>query len=227
MSARILVINPNSNREVTRAMDRALDTLRTADAPDIECVTIDEGPFGIESQRDTEAAAPHLIRLIERDTSGADAFVVACYSDPGLNSARKVTDNPVFGIAETGIATAIMLGGKIGVISILADAVERHWAYARYLGLDSRIAADVPVNLSVAELANEDIVTAQMLDAGHILCDRHEADVILLGCAGMARYRRVLEDELKVPVIDPTQAAVAAAITALRLGYRPYCSTAG
>ena len=43
-----------------------------------------------------------------------------------------------------------------------------------------QIAADVPVNLSVAELANEDIVTAQMLDAGHILCDRHEADVILL-----------------------------------------------
>lgn len=220
MTLRILVINPNSNEEVTRAMDCALNPLRTADAPDIDCITIHEGPRGIESQADVDAAALHVTRLIELEKSGTDAFVVACYSDPGLRSARKVTDKPVFGIAETGIATAIMLGGEIGVISILADAVERHWAYARSLNLQSRIAADLPVNLSVAELANEDTVTAQMLDAGHSLCEQFKANVILLGCAGMARYRRVLEDELKVPVIDPTQAAVAAAISALRLGYR-------
>lgn len=220
MSLRILVINPNSNEEVTCAMDSALNPLRTADAPDIECITINEGPLGIESQFDVDAAAPHVKRLIEQDESGADSYVVSCYSDPGVRSARKITDKPIFGIAETGIATALMLGGQIGVISISANAVERHRAYAQSLGLQSRIVADVPVNLTVAELANENIVTAQMLDVGHSLCDQYKANVILLGCAGMARYRGVLEDALKVPVIDPTQAAVAAAITALRLGYR-------
>jgi len=220
MSEKILVINPNSNEEVTRATDEALNPLRTADAPYIECVTIHEGPRGIECQRDVDAATPHVTRLIEREKSDADAFVIACYSDPGLRSAREVTNKPIFGIAESGISTAIMLGGQIGVISILADAVERHWVYAESLGLKSRIIADVPVNLTVAELANENIVTAQMLDAGHSLCDRFKVNVILLGCAGMARYRRVLEVELKIPVIDPTQAAVAAAISTLRLGYR-------
>ena len=33
-----------------------------------------------------------------------------------------------------------------------------------------------------------------------------------MGCAGMARYRERLEDALKVPVIDPTQAAVGIAL---------------
>jgi Asp/Glu/hydantoin racemase len=40
-----------------------------------------------------------------------------------------------------------------------------------------------------------------------------------MGCAGMARYRQSLEDTLGVPVIDPSQAAVANAIAAVRLGY--------
>ena len=220
MADRILVINPNSNKQVTSAMDSALEPLRTSDAPNIECVTIDEGPMGIESQNDVDQAAQLVIKQIERDQGQADAFVVACYSDPGLSGARKITDKPIFGIAETGLATSIMLGGRIGVISILAVAVERHWAYARSLNLDARIVADLPVDLNVAELANESTVTAQILEVGRSLRDQFAANVILLGCAGMARYRQVLEDELGFPVIDPTQAAVAAAVTALRLGYR-------
>jgi len=220
MADRILVINPNSNKQVTSAMDSALEPLRTSDAPNIECVTIDEGPLGIESQNDVDQAAQLVIKRIERDQGQADAFVVACYSDPGLSAARKITDKPIFGIAETGLATSIMLGGRIGVISILAVAVERHWAYARSLNLDARIVADLPVDLTVAELANESTVTSQILEVGRTLRDQFSANVILLGCAGMARYRQVMEDELGLPVIDPTQAAVAAAVTALRLGYR-------
>jgi allantoin racemase len=217
---RILVINPNSNTEVTRAMDEALGPLRTNDAPRIDCVTISEGPIGVESQRDADEAAPHVTRTIAAAKADSDAFVIACYSDPGLRSSREVTEKPIYGIAETGIATAIALGGRIGVISILPTAVDRHWAYARSLDLDDRIVADVPVDLTVAELANEDKVTAQMLDVAHGLRDQHDANVIVLGCAGMARYRYILEEELGIPVIDPTQAAVGAAITALRLGYR-------
>ncbi len=44
------------------------------------------------------------------------------------------------------------------------------------------------------------------------------AQVLVLGCAGMARYRARLEAALEVPVIDPTQAAVAMAIAAVQLG---------
>jgi len=218
--SRILVINPNSNTAVTASIDRALAPLRTNDAPEIACMTIAEGPPGIESQRDADAAAPLVARTIGANLESADAFVVACYSDPGLRAARELTDKPVFGMAETGLSTALSLGGRVGVISILAAAVERHWVYARSLGLDHRIAADLPVDLTVAQLADEEVTAERMLAVGRRLCDSHGATVILLGCAGMARYRELLQQNLCRVVIDPTQAAVAAAITALRLGYR-------
>jgi len=170
-------------------------------------------------QRDL-AAAPLVARVIAENLEKAEAFVIACYSDPGLRAARELSDKPVFGMAETGLATALMLGGKVGVISILPAAVERHWVYARSLGLDHAIAADLPVGLSVAELADEEATAGRMLSVGRRLCDSHGATAILLGCAGMARYREFLQTELRRVVLDPTQAAVAAAITALRLGYR-------
>lgn len=219
MPLSILVINPNSNEEVTRAIDRALDPLRTNDAPAIECITLEDGPHGVESQRDVDTAAVCVGTAVGERVNEAGAFVIACYSDPGLGTARELTSKPVFGIAETGLATAVMLGGRVGVVSILSHAVSRHWAYARALGLDRRIVADLPVNQKVAELADEKTVLSKMLEAGKQLRDGHGANVILLGCAGMARYRGRMEDELKVPVIDPTQAAVAAAVSALRLGY--------
>ena len=225
MSLPVLVINPNSNEEVTAAIDRALDPLRSNDAPPIQCITLKDGPYGIESQRDADVAAACVGVSIEERADDAAAFVIACYSDPGLGAARELTSKPVFGIAETGLATAIMLGGRIGVVSILEQSVQRHWNYARSLGLDKRIVGDIPVNLRVAELADEASVTAKMLDVGQRLCDDHNANVILLGCAGMARYRQRMEAELKIPVIDPTQAAVAAALSALRLGYQGHRGT--
>ena len=57
-----------------------------------------------------------------------------------------------------------------------------------------------------------------MVEVGLKLKDDDGAEAIVMGCAGMARHRRPLEDALGVPVIDPTQAAVAMAIGAVQAG---------
>lgn len=49
--------------------------------------------------------------------------------------------------------------------------------------------------------------------------DEHGANVIVMGCAGMARYRKPLQDEVGIPVVEPTQAAVAMAIGRVRLNW--------
>ena len=54
-----------------------------------------------------------------------------------------------------------------------------------------------------------------MVDVGWTLRDEDGADVLIMGCAGMARHRAPLEQELGVPVIDPTQAAASIAIRTL------------
>jgi Asp/Glu/hydantoin racemase len=220
MTDRIIVINPNSSETVTRAIDGAVEPLRQAGGPAIECLTLAEGPPGIETQRHVDEVVAPLCRLVEQQDNRAAAFVIACFSDPGLHAAREATTKPVFGIAESGLLTALTLGSSIGIISILAAAIPRHWRYVRALGIESRVAADIPIGLGVAELARDEEVRERMTAVGRRLIDDHGADVIVMGCAGMARQRAGLEASLGVPVVDPSPAAVGAAITALRLGYR-------
>ena len=210
----IVVINPNSNEAVTLGLELALKPLQFGNGPVIACRTLAEGPFGIESQADADSVVMPLRRLVEADRS-ADAFVIACYSDPGLQVCREGTTRPVFGIAEAGVLTALARGDRFGVIAIKQRSIPRHIRYLRQMGLMERLAGERPLEMSVAETASGDKTFDRMLEIGRALKSTDGANVIVMGCAGMARHRKPLEDALGIPVIDPTQAAVAMAIGAI------------
>jgi Asp/Glu/hydantoin racemase len=212
---RILVINPNSNVVVTQGLETALQPLEFADGPQIVCKTLDEGPYGVESQADADSVVMPLRRLVESD-NGSAAFVIACYSDPGLHVCREGTDRPVFGIAECGVLTAMTRAETFGVIAIAQRSIRRHIRYLRQMGLMDRLAGERPLNMSVAETASGEGTLAKMIEVGRALRDEDGAGAIIMGCAGMARLRRPLEDALGIPVIDPTQAAVTMALGAVQ-----------
>jgi len=219
MAERILVINPNSTEVVTRGIDEALQPLRLEGGPAIDCVTLKEGPPGIESQQQVDGVVAPLLNLVSLKEKQYAAFVIACYSDPGLHSLREATKKPVLGIAECGILTALTLGQKFGVIAILKQSIPRHLRYLGALGVRDRLAAELPVNLPVVELSNQEKTFGRMVAVGKALRDQHAADVVIMGCAGMARYRKPLQDEIGIPVVEPTQAAVAMAIGRVRLNW--------
>lgn len=214
--ALIHVINPNSNEAVTRGLDEALQPLRFADGPEIVCSTLHEGPFGIETQADVESVTMPLCRLVESDHA-ADAFIIACYSDPGLHVCRESTTRPVFGIAECGVLTALSRADHFGVIAIRQRSIARHMRYLRQMGLVGRLAGERPLEMSVAESAAGEKTFDRMLSIARDLKEQDGAGAIIMGCAGMARHRRPLEEALGIPVIDPTQAAVTMALGAVRL----------
>jgi len=215
---RILVINPNSTEAVTRGIDEACDALRMSGAPQIECVTLKEGPPGVETQQHVDGVVAPLLNLI-REKDDYAAYVIACYSDPGLHTLREATRKPVLGISECGILTALTLGQKFGVIAILQTSIPRHLRYMGALGVMDRLAGELPVGLRVVELSDEKRTFARMAEVGRRLRDEHGADVIVMGCAGMARYRKPLQDAVGIPVVEPTQAAVSMAIGRVRLGW--------
>ena len=219
MPSKILVINPNSSDTVTRGIDEAVEPLRMAGGPAIECMTLKEGPPGIETQQHVDGVVAPLIRTVrERDQDYA-AFVIACYSDPGLHSVREATRRPVLGISECGILTALTLGQKFGVIAILKQSIPRHLRYIGALGVADRLAGELPVGLGVTELADEGKTFGRMVEVGKALRDQQGAEVVVMGCAGMARYRKPLQDAIGIPVVEPTQAAVSMAIGRVRLGW--------
>ena len=220
MNGRILVINPNSTQAVTDGLSDALAAFRLPGGPAIDCVTLAEGPPGIESQKHVDGVVLPLCAMIEREP--ADAYVIACYSDPGLHAARETTDRPVLGISECGLLTACTLGERIGVVSILATSIPRHLRAIRQMGLWERLAGDRALGLGVVELADRERVFSRMAEIGTLLVERDGADVLVLGCAGMAYLREDLEDAVGVPVVDPAQAAVTMALgrVALNRGAR-------
>ncbi len=216
--APIRVINPNSSETVTTAMDAALAPLKFPSGPAIVCETLAEGPPGVETEAHIAQIMGPLLGLAQ--SRPASALVVACFSDPGVPLLREAMVCPVFGIAESAYLAALNLGQRFGVISILAVSVKRHLRHIRALGLEQRLAGDLPLGLGVTELAGDEAAVLERLTAvGETLRDQRGADVVILGCAGMARYRAALETRLGLSVVDPTQAATASAIAAVQLAW--------
>ncbi len=214
MTQTIFVINPNSTQEVTDHISLALEPFRFAGGPAIECDTLRSGPPGIESQAHVDGISEKLMAYFEAhpDRRAADAVVLACFSDPGFHAMRETLDCPVYGSAECAYLTAAARSDRFGVISILSRSIPRHKRQVRLLGLDHKLAEDLAIEIGVVDLAQEDITFARMREVGMTLKTKHGAKVVIMGCAGMARYRARLEEVLDLPVIDPTQAAVGIAL---------------
>ena len=84
-TGRITIINPNSSEAVTKSIDDAVDPLRWSEGPVIDCLTLKEGPPGIETQCHVDGVVAPLSDLIRKQDANTDAFVIACFSDPGLH----------------------------------------------------------------------------------------------------------------------------------------------
>jgi Asp/Glu/hydantoin racemase len=144
MRPTIYVINPTSTVHLNRGIDAAVRPLILEGGPDIRTVHIEKARPAVESQIDSDLAAPQIVEEIARLERRGDAaaFIIACFSDPGLHAARESTRLPVFGIAESGLLTAMTLGQRIGVLSILAASVPRHWRMFGAMGIAGRIVDD-------------------------------------------------------------------------------------
>ena len=204
----IVVINPNSNQAVTDGLDEALERFRFATP--IECLTLEGAPFGLESDAHVAEVVEPLIGLVQ-SRPDASAFVLACYSDLGIAECRAAVPHPVFGIQESGTLAAMARGSRFGVIAIGEPSVKRHRRYMARMGVLDRLAAELPLGMSVDETARGAHTFERLVETGGALVEQG-ADAVILGCAGMAKHRAPLEAELGRPVIEPTQAAVAMAL---------------
>ena len=206
----LIVINPNSSTTVTDGIDAAIAPLRQFGTP-IRCLTLSDGPPGIESQKQADLTIAPMLRLAAAQPDAA-GYVIACFGDPGLHALRDQTDLPVVGIQEAAVMTALTLGQRFGVIAIMPGSIPRHLRAFGAMGVLDRLAGDRALGLGVADLADADKSLDAMIRTGQRLRDDDGADVLIMGCAGMAHYRATLETETGLPVVEPCQAAVAMAL---------------
>ena len=145
------------------------------------------------------------------------AFVIACFGDPGLASARETTTKPVIGICEGGVTSALNHGERFGILTNVPADVGPGLRYLRALGLDARLAGIEAAGIAVVELADKKRANKCLTTAADRLKERG-ADVLVLGCAGMVPYGPGLARNTGLKVIDPVHAATGLAIAAVSTG---------
>jgi Asp/Glu/hydantoin racemase len=206
--ARILVINPNCSSTCSAGIVAALEEFRLPGGPAIDVSTLEEGPPAIYTWRDWHGVVEPLCAMVQREP--ADAYVIACASDPGIEAVRATTTKPVLGVFRSAVAAAVARAERFGVVAIVDASRARHLAALRALGLEKRMAGHVALNMSMHALLSSDAARPRIEQAARILVDQG-AETIILGCAGMAHHCQAVEDAVGVPAIEPCQAAVAQA----------------
>lgn len=215
---RILVINPNTTASMTATIADAANRVAAADTQ-ILAVTSSMGPVSIEGYYDEVFAIPGLLKEIAAgERQGADAVVIACFDDTGLDAARALANIPVIGICEAAVSVTAFIAQRFTIVTTMERSrLPLEHLVHRY-GMSSRCtvrAADIPVlsledpNSNARDRLRSEIALALKQD---------RAEAIVLGCAGMADLAEELRREFGVPVIDGVAAAVKQAESLVTLG---------
>jgi allantoin racemase len=206
---KIMVINPNTSVSMTDHLRRELETIKRADTElTVTCPTV--GPVTIESAYDEAIAVPPTLELVRRaNREGYDGVILACFSDPGIHAAKEISDIPVVGIQEASLHAAAMLGWKFTILTPLSRRIPHKHEEVRRYRLEDSLASVRALGMTVAETdADPERTMQRILEVAARAAEDDGAEVMILGCAGMAGYAAEVERKLGIVVLDPSAVAL-------------------
>lgn len=207
----ITVINGNTNESVSKAIAEAAQ-LVCFPGTEIRMVTPVMGPNTIEGYLEAELSTIGVCEEIARWRESSDAFVIACYSDPGLAGGREIAWQPVIGIAEASMVTAVQLGHSFSLLSPLTRMRPVLTRLAHNHGFRERFASVQTVDMSVMQAAEPGEARIKAFEiAGRRAIEQDGAEVLILAGAVLAGIEIELTKRLGVPVLDPVKCAMAQA----------------
>ncbi len=214
---RIKVINPNTTETMTAAIAAAARAV-AAPGTEIAAATSGSGAVSIEGHYDEAMSIVGLVDAINDDPD-ADAYVIACFGDPGLLAAREIARGPVIGIAEAAMHAASFISTGFSIVTtlertrVIAEHLVRNYGMEHHC---RRVrATDIPV-LELEKPGSN--ARALILSECEKAIREDKAGAIVLGCAGMADLNRYLAERLGVPIVDGVAAAVKFAEALVGLG---------
>ena len=229
---RLLVVNPNTSRQMTHTI--AMSARRAADAIGVECDTVcpSNGPESIEGRFDEIISAYWTVDCVMQQVERYNGVLVACFGPhPATEGIREATDVPAMGIMEAAILYALPLGARFSIVTTSPRWQPLLEEGVHLLGVDDRCASVRSTGLAVLDLERlpREQVCQQLADTAVLAVEQDHAEVIVLGCAGMAGLEAAVAGATAVPVVDAVWAGVimlgalarAGARTSKRNLYRP------
>ncbi|PKP57014.1 Asp/Glu/hydantoin racemase [Candidatus Atribacteria bacterium HGW-Atribacteria-1] len=202
---KILCINPNSSSEVTEGIEKICKEYALTDT-EIEVKCIKEAPLGIESYHDAAVSVKYLLDKFEEWKNEYDGFIIACHSDIGVDLLRELTKKPIIGLGEASMLLALPLGHKFSILSLKRKKIPQKEDLVKKYGLENRCASIRATGLGV--VANYKEKREKLIQEGEKAVKEDRAEVLILGCAGMAGLDKEIEKIVGVPVIDGVVSAL-------------------
>jgi allantoin racemase len=200
-----LCINPNSSQEVTVGIEEICRKYALPNT-EVEVKCIKEAPSGIESYYDAAISEKYLLDKFEKWKEQYDGFIIACHSDIGVDLLRELTDKPVIGIGEASMLFALPLGHKFSILSLKRKKIPQKEDLVKKYSLENRCASIRATGLGV--VVNYKEKKEKLIQEGEKAVKEDGAEVLILGCAGMAGMDKEIEKIANVPVIDGVVSAL-------------------
>ena len=215
---RILIVNVNTTESMTEGIGAQARKV-AAEGTEIVALTPRFGAESVEGNFESYLAAIGVMDAVMRYQEPYDAVIQAGYGEHGREGLQELLEVPVVDITEAAASTAMFLGHKYSVVTTLDRAVPLIEDRLKLAGLDDRCASVRASGMAVLELETEPerAVAAIVDQAAAAVTDDH-AEVICLGCGGMAELEAKVRERTGVPVVDGVAAAVTIAESLVRLG---------
>ncbi|MEW6107389.1 MAG: aspartate/glutamate racemase family protein [Bacillota bacterium] len=182
MRIKVIIPNVGMSRETLNEREVMLKRFARPDTEiSVDCIST--GPESIESCYDEVLAGPEIVRrAVEAERQAFDAVVVYCFSDPAVEGARELVSVPVIGPGEASILSALALGQRFSIVTVLEETIPRNVAHAHRLGVPPwRLASVRSVGIPVSRLRDDLDQTYNMLLPVAKRCrDEDGAHVIVL-----------------------------------------------
>ncbi len=215
---RILVANVNTTASMTESIAAQARTAASA-GTEIVGLTPRFGADSCEGNFESYLAAIAVMDKVLSYPEPFDAVIQAGYGEHGREGLQELLDVPVVDITEAAASTAMFLGHKYSVVTTLDRTVPLIEDRLKLAGLDARCASVRASGLGVLELEEfPDRAIAAIIDQAQRAVEEDKAEVIVLGCGGMAGLDDQIRNRLGVPVVDGVASAVTIAESLVRLG---------
>jgi len=214
-SLKILVVDPIVKSEPTKDMDKIYSSLKV-EGVSLNFESLKQGPYFIETDENEKSAVPDLLRVIkEGEERGYDGIIINCFGNPGLEEARKLVKIPVIGAGEASFLRIKELEQKFSVLTTVEEAARRVERNARKCNIERFLVSVRPLGMHVLELSQKMRLRKALIVEGKKAVQEDHAEIVVLGCTGMAGNAEWLSKKLGVPVIDSTKAAFETTIKVL------------
>lgn len=217
---KILLINPNTTQSLTDLLDDAARLVLPSDIK-LDSVTAEVGVPYISTRAEAVIGGLSVLEILAEKHSGYDAAIVAAFGDPGLGAARELFDLPVVGLAEAGMLTACMLGGRFSIVTFSQALGPWYQECVDWHRLGERCASIRMLDGSFHSISDVQSEKADLLvDLAMRAIEEDGADVIVMAGAPLSGLASLVRGRIPVPVVDCAQAAVRQATTLAALNPR-------